>query len=204
MAVELFIARHGQNEDNANGILNGHRDLPLTELGRNQAHELGARILAIGMTFDTIFTSPLSRAHETAQIVAAELGMKREPIVLPLLIERDFGVMTGRPISEVVSMCAPDIIMGDKITYFLNPSGAETFPDLVDRGHKILQTVREQQTEGNALLVCHGDIGKMVYAAATGRPWQDVLQGFHFGNAELIELSPNDEAHIIELEQVNT
>lgn len=44
MSAEIFIARHGQNEDNVNGILNGHRDLPLTELGRQQARELGEGI----------------------------------------------------------------------------------------------------------------------------------------------------------------
>ncbi len=44
MTAEIFIARHGQNEDNINGILNGHRDLPLTSLGREQAKELGEAI----------------------------------------------------------------------------------------------------------------------------------------------------------------
>ncbi|HUS26768.1 MAG TPA: histidine phosphatase family protein [Nevskiaceae bacterium] len=46
MAVDLFIARHGQNVDNANGILNGHRDLPLTNVGRKQARQLAKGIAA--------------------------------------------------------------------------------------------------------------------------------------------------------------
>lgn len=61
--TEIFIARHGQNEDNASGILNGHRDLPLTGLGRKQAKELGEGIKAAGLQFDAVYSSPLSRAH---------------------------------------------------------------------------------------------------------------------------------------------
>ena len=203
MVAEIYIARHGQNEDNVNGILNGHRDLPLTELGRDQARQLGEGILEAGLNFDKIYCSPLSRAHETAQIVCNILGHDEEPTVLELLIERDFGVMTGLPISKIAEMCEPDIVTTNTITYFLNPEGAETFPELIERGHDVIDEVRRNHQSGSILLVCHGDIGKMIYTAATGRQWREVLTDFHFGNGELIELSPNGQAHVIELEQHN-
>ena len=203
MAVEIFIARHGQNVDNVNGVLNGHRDLPLTDLGREQAQQLGQGILDAGLDFDEIYSSPLSRAHETAQIVSSMLGHAQEPTVLDLLVERDFGSMTGKLTSSIAELCAPDIVVTDTITYFLKPEGAETFPQLIERGHKVIAEVAKRQPSGRALLVCHGDIGKMIYAAATGRDWMSVLTGFHFGNGELIELSPNGKAHVIELEQHN-
>ena len=59
--TEIFIARHGQNEDNANGILSGHRDLPLRGLGRAQACELGEGIRLAGLPFAAVCGSPLSR-----------------------------------------------------------------------------------------------------------------------------------------------
>lgn len=183
MAAEIFIGRHGQNVDNANGILNGHRDLPLTDLGREQAHEAVRGMRSLGMTFDKIYASPLSRAYETAQIYSHGLGIEGEPEVLPELIERDFGVMTGVEQTRVRELCAPDILETETVTYMLSPEGAETFPDLVTRGHKIIDIVRKRHGSGNILLVCHGDIGKMVYAAATGKPWQRVLADFHFGKA---------------------
>lgn len=203
MTVDIFIARHGQNEDNAHGILNGHRDLPLTAIGRLQARQLAKGIQDKGLTFDTIFSSPLVRALETAQIVRQGLGVGPEVVTLPELIEREFGVMTGKPVAEIAELCAPDIIVTDTITYFLNPDGAETFPELVARGHTILEKVRRLQASGTTLLVCHGDIGKMIYAAATGKDWKRVLYDFHFGNGELIEISPDDDARLIELEQFN-
>lgn len=203
MAVEIFLARHGQNEDNLNGILNGHRDLPLTDLGRQQANDLANGVAEIGLQVDAVYSSPLDRALETARIICKVLGIHKDPVIIPELIERDFGVMTGLPHTEIEPRCAPDIIKTDTVTYFLNPEGAETFPDLIKRGHKALERVRTMQEGGNALLVCHGDIGKMVYAAATGRKWEDVLRNFHFGNGDLIEVSPNDEAHKIKLPQHN-
>ena len=204
MAVEIFIARHGQNEDNANGILNGHRDLPLTELGREQARQLGEGIKELGMKFDVIYCSPLSRAKETAEIVSTILGIAQAPTVIRELIERDFGVMTGKPQEDIAVLCAPDIITAPPVTYFLCPEGAETFPQLVERGHKALEIVRAMQKSGNALLVCHGDLGKMIYAAATEKDWRDVLVGFHFGNGELIEITPKDDARVIEVPQHNS
>ena len=87
----IYIARHGQDEDNVRGILNGHRNLPLTDLGRQQAQQLARRIRDRELVFDMVYASPLDRALETAAIVATELGLA-EPIVHDDLIERDFGI----------------------------------------------------------------------------------------------------------------
>lgn len=202
MSVSIFIARHGQNEDNVNGILNGHRDLPLTDLGRQQAKELGEAINSSGLTFDVIYSSPLSRALETAEIVAG-IAKLPKPIVYDQLIERDFGVLTGKPSNQIDELCAPDIIKADIITYFLSPEGAETFPQLVERGQVILDHIRTQHRSGKVLLVCHGDIGKMIYCAATGKDWRDVLVDFHFGNGDLIDVSGIGKAHKVKLVQYN-
>ncbi len=202
MTAEIFIARHGQNEDNVNGILNGHRDLPLTKVGREQAKQLGEGIKDMDLHFDAIYTSPLSRAKETAEIVSDVAGLP-QPAVYDRLIERDFGIMTGQPIAKIEELCAPDTIKTDTITYFLSPEGAETFPDLIQRGKEILDYIGERHTSGKVLLVCHGDIGKMIYCAATGKDWHQVLTDFHFGNGDLIDISGQGEAHKIKMPQFN-
>lgn len=197
-----MLARHGQNVDNLNGILNGHRDLPLTDLGREQARQLGEGIVAAGLTFDAVLSTPLSRGYETA-VIAAEVANLPEPEVMDLLIERNFGIMTGRPISDIVPMCSPDIVVTDTITYFLSPEGAETFPQLVERGQKVLSEVKRRYMGKRVLMVGHGDMGKMIYAAATSKDWMDVLTGFHFGNGELIDISSDGDVHKIKLPQYN-
>lgn len=203
--LKIYLARHGQNEDNANGILNGHRDLPLTDKGEEQAKEVAAEIAAAQMSFSHIYTSPLSRASRTAEIISEGINGPK-PEIEPLLIERDFGVMTGKEATRITELCAPEIIQANPITYFLSPEGAETFPDLVERAHKLLEKIQRNHSDGSILLVTHGDFGKMIYAAYYDLPWKDVLLQFHFGNSELILLSPEsppDEAHVFHIEQHN-
>lgn len=195
--------RHGQNLDNLNGILNGHRDEPLTEKGLEQALQVAERIKDEELVFDAVYSSPLSRAFETAKIVH-EIVNTPIPQKEELLIERDFGVMTGKKISEIETLCSPDIIKTENTTYFLNPNRAETFPDLMKRAGLLLEKINNNHTSGNVLLVCHGDIGKMVYAKYYNLNWESVLVQFHFGNCDLLllsEESPADETHVFDLKQ---
>lgn len=203
--LKIYIARHGQNEDNANGILNGHRDFPLTDLGITQAHELADGIKGAGLAFDHVYTSPLSRASRTAEIVCETLGLNK-PVVLDSIIERDFGVMSGELASDIERLCTPDIVKTETITYFLSPPGAETFPTLLARASRALEYIRTGHTDGSVLLATHGDFGKMLYASYYGLPWEDMLTMFHFGNCELLLLAEDanpNEPHVVKIEQHN-
>ncbi len=203
--LKIYIARHGQNEDNANGILNGHRDMPLTAIGERQAHELAEGIKDAGLTFDAVYTSPLLRAHRTAEVVCETLGLKK-PMVMELLIERDFGTMTGQQVSDIEHLCTPDIVKTETVTYFLSPPGAETFPDLLERAGRALDKIRAEHSSGSVLLATHGDFGKMMYASYYSLSWQDMLTLFHFGNGELLlladDVNPN-ERHVVKIKQHN-
>lgn len=203
--LRLYVNRHGQNEDNANGILNGHRDRPLTDLGISQAHELAQEIEKAGLAFDVVYTSPLSRSSMTAEIVCTKLGLAR-PVVLDSLIERNFGAMTGKFTDDIEFFCEPDIVKTETITYFLSPPGAETFPDLLVRANRVLDDIRTLHKKGSILLSTHGDFGKMLYAAYYGIPWQNMLTKFHFGNAELLVLAEDaspSEHLLVKIEQHN-
>ncbi len=201
----IYIARHGQNEDNAEGILNGHRDRPLTELGIKQAHELADGILAQGFMFDAIYTSPLVRAAKTAEIIAERIGGPTPEILAPV-IERDFGVMSGQLVADIERLCAPDILKTDLVTYFLNPEGGETFPTVLERASDALRDIHTKHPAGSVLVVTHGDLGKMMYASFYELPWQDILTKFHFGNCELLQLidgGDHNKSHVIRVEQFN-
>jgi len=203
--LKIYLARHGQDEDNFNGILNGRRDKPLTPLGRRQAFELSENIKKKGIQFVKVYSSPLKRTFETAQIITKNLGIN-PPEKWDLIIERDFGIMTGQPHTKIKEMCSPKIIETDTVTYFLSPQGAETFPDLIKRSKKILKTVKENHPDGNILLVTHGDIGKMIFTTYYQLDWKKVLKMFHLGNSDLILLAQNTtpaKAYIFKNNQVN-
>ena len=205
MNNKIYLARHWQNEDNAKWILNGHRDLPLTELWISQANELAQKIKNNDLSFDKIYSSPLIRAFKTAEIISDVLEMGK-PQPLNLIIERDFGIMSWKNQSEIESLCSPDIIKTDTITYFLNPEWSETFPDLIKRAKKVLNFIDKKHNNQNILLAMHWDIWKMIYAAYYDLEWKNVLTMFHFWNSELLLLSRDsnpEDTHIFNIKQYN-
>jgi len=203
--LKIYLARHGQDEDNVKGILNGRRNKSLTLLGRDQAKELAKNIKEEGIQINKIYSSPLERTRQTAEIISDILSLNK-PESLDLLIERDFGIMTGRSMSEIETMCTPDIIKANLVTYFLSPEGSETFPQLLERGHKIINEIKSKHSDGNILLVTSGDIGKMIYTDYYNLDWQEVLTMFHFGNSDLLLLSQDsapEEVHVFKTQQYN-
>jgi len=186
--LNIYIVRHGQDEDNAKSILNGHRDKALTVLGKKQAKEMALTLKKMSVDFSALYVSPLKRAQETAQIIARELKLKPAK-VLPNLIERDFGIMTGKPVADVVSLCTPRVIITNGVNYFLDPYGAETFPQLLKRAKLVLAEIKKKHKTGNVLLVTHGDIGKMIFAAYYHLDWLSTIKMFYFKNSDALLLA---------------
>ncbi len=100
----LFL-RHGESESNVRGLIGGATDYQLTDQGRQQARDAGALLRDRGVT--RIFTSPLTRALETAQIAADAMGGAPVEVVEGLR-ERNFGVWEGQPISVLVRGVTPE------------------------------------------------------------------------------------------------
>ena len=203
--LNIYLTRHGQDEDNKIGVLNGHRDTALTELGLDQARQLAIQIKESGLIFDTIYSSPLSRTYKTAKIIAEKLGLN-DPILDDNLIERNFGDMTGHKISEALEVYADNLLRTKTIPYVISFRGGEDFPELIERAKTLLAEINEKHQDGNILLVTHGDFGKMIYAAYYDLDWKEVLSLFHFGNSDLVLLAPGTKAaetHIFKNKQFN-
>lgn len=96
----IYIVRHGESQDNANGILAGHTDNELTENGKNQARERAEDFKDI--KFDAVFSSDLARARQTAEIakVNKELVVNTKEIIR----ERYFGEFEGKSVDEYIKL----------------------------------------------------------------------------------------------------
>jgi len=105
MATLLVLARHGETDWNREHRLQGWADPPLNELGREQARELAGAL--DGERFDAVYSSDLRRAAETAEIVAARLGLGAV-VEDPALREVDLGSWSGRLWDEVTGQERPD------------------------------------------------------------------------------------------------
>jgi broad specificity phosphatase PhoE len=199
--VEIYLCRHGQSRANAEGMLAGHIDSPLNKAGRQQAQELGKLAKSAGLRFDHIYTSPLGRAKETASIIAKTTGSP-PPKVMDNLIERNFGILTGRPYTDIPKL-ATKLLEADKIGYFLDGEGVETFPQCLRRAQLVLDLVKQEHPSGKVLLATHGDFGMMLFAAFHKKPWRDTLKHFHFGNSELLLLKEDShhQPHVFKIDQ---
>ena len=90
--TELYLVRHGETDWNRQRRIQGLTDIPLNDTGRAQARATGA--LLARRSWDDVYASPLSRARETAEIIADELGLP-EPSLLDAMVERNYGAAEG-------------------------------------------------------------------------------------------------------------
>lgn len=98
----LLLVRHGQTPWNATGRWQGHGDPGLSALGREQADEVARRLPAMNVGWQGILTSDLSRALETAEVLAAALTLSVEVDVR--LRELDVGRWTGLTRAEIAAI----------------------------------------------------------------------------------------------------
>jgi broad specificity phosphatase PhoE len=158
----IFLARHGESDWNVEKRFQGHTDRPLTERGREQAYALAD--LVAGEKIDAIYTSPLSRAQETAEIVAARVGL--EPVALPELREVDTGSWSGLSRADVEARFPEGFAR-----WRSGGSGwedGETYEEMAERVIGALGTVAEAHPDGRVLVISHGGPIRAIHAAAEG------------------------------------
>lgn len=182
---KIYIVRHGQDKDSANGIWNGRRDPELTELGIQQAQKTARKFEHEAV--DCIYTSPLKRAHQTASIIADHLGVKEVRIENDL-IERECGILTGKPFKTLKDY-AKKTFESHGVTYYIEADGAESFLDLRKRAASVLKNIRLRNAEKNILIVAHAGIGRMMRAAYYGWTWEEELNQPPLPPAGVLELS---------------
>lgn len=99
--ARICLVRHGETDWNIAGILQGWLDVPMNERGRQQAREFAEAFAHAG--FSRVYSSPLRRALETAEIVAGRLELP-VPVRHDGLKERNFGAIQGIPKAELAEL----------------------------------------------------------------------------------------------------
>jgi 2,3-bisphosphoglycerate-dependent phosphoglycerate mutase len=145
----LLLVRHGETDWNADGRLQGHTDRPLSDFGRRQAQQLAAELE--GEELEAIYSSDLSRARETAEIVAERVGL---PVALdPDLREKDWGNWEGLTAVE-----------RDRVAFVGESTEAHQ-----ERMLRALRRIAKRHPgEGRILVVTHGGSMRRAQTAAMG------------------------------------
>lgn len=148
----LCLVRHGQTDWNLEGRYHGQSDVPLNEHGRSQAQVL-AHFLQ-GQPFTAIYTSDLSRAKETAEIIAKVIQL---PVILePRLREIDQGEWEGQLVETIKARYVE--LWNERIVDPTNvrPPGGETVGEVAERVYTALDDIADIYPVGQVLICSHG------------------------------------------------
>ena len=144
----IYLIRHGQTAKNKAKVLQGRSNIPLDEEGVRQAEAARFRLEGMGVHFQKVYSSPLLRAVQTAQILTGDQMIQRED----RLIEMDYGPYEGMDLTAP----APEVL-----AFFLDfvhvpaPQGMEPLSQVVHRLGSFLEEIREEAERDDVLLSTH-------------------------------------------------
>ncbi|KIL43262.1 histidine phosphatase family protein [Jeotgalibacillus campisalis] len=145
----IGLIRHGVTEWNRSGRAQGHTDIPLSEEGIEQARRVAERIASEDETWDLIISSDLSRARQTAEAIAKELGLQK-PIQDDRIREMHLGEIEGLTIEDRVTR------WGDN--WREQELGIETKDTVAQRGAAFIEEILTQHKGKKILIVSHGGL----------------------------------------------
>jgi broad specificity phosphatase PhoE len=195
---ELLLIRHGQSTANATGVWQGQMDFPLSAEGRRQARGVGKALA--GERFDGIYSSPLSRAFETAEIIVRETDFPGAVVPVEGLAERRGGSLEGTTHAERE---ARNPELEEKLLSLPEEErwtlvGAETDEEVLHRFERAISDIRARHGAGaRIVVVSHGGAMR---AFLRDRFGPDILPGDHRApNASITRIEWDGEPHLVEL-----
>ena len=150
-ARQVWLIRHAQTEWSVNGRHTGRTDIPLTPTGIAAAEALRPWVRTV--EFERVYSSPLSRAIDTARLCGLESRVQPEP----LLMEWDYGQYEGVTTREIQQRVPHWDLWRDGCP------GGETLSQVSNRAHRLLARIAE--VPGNVALFSHGHFSRLIIAA---------------------------------------
>jgi broad specificity phosphatase PhoE len=178
----IWLTRHGETEWNAGGKLQGHTDIPLNEMGRQQARALAARFASLELV--SVWSSDLGRARETGAIIAAALKLA-EPGVDLELRERCFGVFEGLTRDECQARHPEEWKAWQ--TSAASPPGGEEMELVPLRMERALERIWATSDHGASLVVSHGGAMRLWLRTVVAEPIPLIKNGATY----LVERAPS-------------
>ncbi|KFC66869.1 Phosphoglycerate mutase [Bosea sp. LC85] len=158
----LFLVRHGETDWNREGRLQGSKDIPLNELGREQAAEAAGRLRSLVQGYDGLdfVASPMERARETMEILRYRLGLPPKAYRIDeRLRELTFGTWEGFTWREVRKSEREQALARERDKWSFVPPEGESYRMLAERIRPVLETLT-----GETVMVSHGGVARAVLA----------------------------------------
>ena len=156
----LVLVRHGQSEWNAKNLFTGWKDPGLTDQGLAEAKNAGKLILDESIQFDFMYTSMLSRAQKTGDIILGVLNHKEIPIVKnEALNERDYGSLAGLNKDDARKKWGEEQVHIWRRSFDIPPPDGESLKDTADRVLPYFEAeIMPKVISGSSILIAaHGN-----------------------------------------------
>ena len=156
----LVLVRHGQSEWNAKNLFTGWKDPGLTDQGVAEAKNAGRLILEQNIRFDLMYTSMLSRAQKTGDIILGVLNHKEVPIVKNgALNERDYGSLAGLNKDDARKQWGEEQVHIWRRSFDIPPPDGESLKDTADRVLPYFEAeIMPKVISGSSILIAaHGN-----------------------------------------------
>jgi len=162
--TSIYLVRHGQTAWNKEEIFRGKTDVPLDEVGLKQAELTGEYFKR--MEIHGIYSSPLSRAWQTAQKIALFHHLEVQP--LEGMIDMSFGDWEGHAHQEIKNMDGETYRMWREEPHLAKLPGGETLDDVRFRAMAALEDVIRLHPEHTIVLVSHRVVNKVLLCSILG------------------------------------
>jgi 2,3-bisphosphoglycerate-dependent phosphoglycerate mutase len=175
----LVLVRHGQSEWNLRNLFTGWRDVGLTEQGISEAREAGRKLKAKRLSFGIAYTSALSRAQKTLDLMLGELGQTGlETFRDVALNERDYGDLSGLNKDDARKKWGEEQVHVWRRSYDVQPPGGES---LRDTGARVwpyyIHTIQPRVMRGDGVLIAaHGNSLRALIMALDGLTPDEVVK----------------------------
>ena len=183
--MRLVLVRHAETVANAEGRIQGHADYELSAVGREQAMKLQRRLVAEEFLPTHVYSSPLRRSAETAEIVTRPWDV--EVRFCDDLMEYDVGIMSGLTWEEAKRRHPEIDTELERWRQISGVEGAEPLAGRRRRADRVVRWILKAHTDGDVvLIVSHGGIMSHIISALLGtdRTW-----GLPTRNAALFDFS---------------
>ncbi|MBX9617721.1 MAG: 2,3-bisphosphoglycerate-dependent phosphoglycerate mutase [Hyphomicrobiales bacterium] len=175
----LVLCRHGQSEWNLENLFTGWKDPGLTALGVSEARAGGKRLAAMGLSFDIAFTSALSRAQITCELLLEEMGLTGLPTIRDWhLNERDYGDLTGLNKAEAAKQWGDEQVHIWRRSFDVPPPGGESLKMTAERVLPYYhQHIAPRVMKGQGVLVAaHGNSLRALVMALEGLSGDEIVK----------------------------
>lgn len=156
--MRLFLVRHGETNWNRSEVFRGRVDVELNERGIDQARRTGTALKDIELA--AVYTSPLSRACQTARSIALPHGLEVE--IVEELTDIDFGSWQGLSHQEVIAKYPDMYRLWKTAPHQVCFEGGETLGDVLERSVAVINRIIECHRDHNVAVVSHRVVTKVL------------------------------------------